>query len=196
VTDRDINIVSWLAPFDRFGAQVVKDIVDIANNRQCSDAFKKYGLTIPYDQVLSDNLRIVPLGFLYDDAAARTLGVRQEVVDSIRNDLSTGNISWGDAAATIRGTVSSIIVIGPAANLADYGGIRSVLIHELIHAGERSGSGDGLTETLPASTATKRFKQLVAARVIDIPKYLYGCNSRKNQTWVRQRAPMDSLHAR
>ena len=156
-----------MAPFDRFGAQVVKDIVDIANNRGCSDAFKKYGLTIPYDQVLWDNLRIVPLGFLYDAAAARTLGISQDLVDSIKNDLSTGVIKWGDAAATVRGIVSSIIVIGPSANVSDYGGLKTVLIHELIHAGGKAGSGDGVNGDLTGFEGYKDIRQPVEARVID-----------------------------
>ena len=160
VTASDINIVDRSAgPFDRFGAQVVKDIIDIANNRKCSDAFKKYGLRIPYDQVLWDNVRIVPQGFLYNDRAAQTLGISQDLVESVRYDLSTGNITWGKAAATIRGTVYSIIVIGRSATHPKFGGLKSVLIHEFIHGGGRAGSGDGKNGDLTGFDGYKEIQE-------------------------------------
>jgi hypothetical protein len=159
VTDKDVNIVDRSKPFDTIGEQVIKDIIDIANNQKCSDAFKKYGLRIPYDLLLSDKIKIVPHGFLYNDEAARTLGISQDLVDSIRYDLSTGIIFWGKAAATVSGS-NPIIVIGPSATLEDYGGLKSVLIHELIHAGGKAGSGDGVNGDL---TGFDGYKEIQAA---------------------------------
>ena len=138
---------------------MVKHIIDIANNQKCSDAFKKYGLKIPYDLVLADKIRIVPQGFLYNDAAAQTLGISQDLVESIRSDLAPGVIFRPNSAATTIPGANPIIIIGSGATEERYLGLKSVLIHEFIHAGGKPGSGSGANGDLTGFDGYKEIQQ-------------------------------------
>ncbi|MDT4967431.1 MAG: hypothetical protein QOJ64_2168 [Acidobacteriota bacterium] len=144
VTASDINIVGSSPSFDKIQGEIINDILDIANNQHCSDAFKKYGLRIPYDVVLSDKIKVAPQLLLNDSNASQMLQISPDMVKQVAYDLSDGWIYQGAAAETVTGPGHPpVLVIGRNITNAAYKGIKSVIIHEFIHAGGLSGRGGG-----------------------------------------------------
>ena len=160
VTEKDINIVATSPSFDPIRNEVVASIIDIANNQKCSDAFKKWGIKIPYDVVLSDHINIAPQAFLANANAAQTLGVSQAAIDKAAYDLSDGYILQGGAAETLTGPGHKpALIIGQNITNPIYSDIKAVLIHEFIHAGGKPGSGSGANGDLTSFEGYKEIEE-------------------------------------
>ena len=71
--------------FDLLRDEIVDAIVDIANRQACSDTFKKYSLTIPYDVVKSGKLRVAGRAALYQSNATELLGWGSQQVEDAKD---------------------------------------------------------------------------------------------------------------
>jgi fibronectin type III domain protein len=148
VTEAEINTVGSSDSFDQIQNSVIRALLDIANDQKCSDAFKRNHIRIPYDVILADKINIVPQAFLKDRGASRALGVSQDRLDSAAYDLSNGYIFQGAAAVLLTGNHRPALIIGQNITERRFKSIKSVIVHEFIHAGGVRGQGGGVNGDL------------------------------------------------
>ena len=138
----DITIADTSESFDRVKDDLIAAILDIANNQKCSDAFKKFGLRIPYDSLLGSDFRIAPAATLFRANGATTLGLTSDQVTAAQSHFSS-NIPYtegGAAAETLMNGRNLTMVFKPS-QLSNpvFGGLKAIVIHEFIHGGYKPG---------------------------------------------------------
>jgi hypothetical protein len=145
VTLSEVNVVYGGRAFESIQNEIVNAIVDIANRQGCSDAFKIYDLTIPYDVVKSGKLRIAGVAALYEDNAEQLLGLTaQEVSDSKTQFRKQGGLFRSGLFATLtaeRAYPSVPLAIFNPSLVRDpiFGGLKDVVTHTFIHLGGKRG---------------------------------------------------------
>jgi hypothetical protein len=165
VTRSEIKLVVFEGEgFQRIQGDIVDAIVDIANRQACSDAFKKWGLTIPYDLVKSGNLKVSGMAALYEPNAQSLLGWNADQVNKAqvqfarqRNIIPYFNVYTAEGVFV--GTPT--IIFNPTAiAIPESPALREVVIHGFIHLGGREGdesSGGHDLDTFPG------YKEIVDA---------------------------------
>jgi hypothetical protein len=144
VTGSEINFV--LLPDDPLRLiqdDIVNAIVDIANRQPCSDAFKKWGLTIPYDVVKSGNLKVAGLMALKQPNAGGLLGwsATQVGIAQERFDRQNRFIPWTRqfiAEGVFVGT-PTVVFNATAVGMPEFGGVKTIVTHAFIHLGGEPG---------------------------------------------------------
>jgi len=161
LTKSDLIIVGGSQSFDRNRDEIESSLIDIANSQACSDAFQKYGLRKPYDIIRSDRIKITSQAFLRDRNASRSLQISQASIDTAAYKLSDGFLTKGAATYTVTESGQApVLVVGQNILGPKYNGIKSVLIHEFIHAAGMPGNGGGLNGDL---TGFKGYKEIEEA---------------------------------
>lgn len=117
------------------------DIVDISNRQACSDAFKKYGLKIPYDVAKSGKLRIAGLMALNQPNAGELLEWTPSQVDKARATFEWHWYHYFRKPNIGEGVYAGIptIVFNAYADFKQLGGLREVVTHAFIHVGGKRG---------------------------------------------------------
>jgi hypothetical protein len=145
VISAEVNVVYGGQAFESVQADIVNAIVDIANRQECSDAFKEYNLTIPYDVVKSGNLRVAGVAALYQDNAQQLLGwTAQQVSDSKAQFAKQGGWFGSGFFRTLTADRSypgiPTVIFNPSqVRNPEFGGLRTVVTHAFIHLGGRRG---------------------------------------------------------
>jgi len=146
----DILIADHSDSFDRVLDDLIAAILNIANNQKCSDAFKRWGLRIPYDSLLYNTFRIAPSATVFRPGAAEKLQITEsQLADARRTfDADLTPITTSDGAGftaenATEHTITMIFNIPRIASSPIFGGLKAVVIHEFIHAGGKPGSGSG-----------------------------------------------------
>jgi hypothetical protein len=140
-TSSEVNVVYGGQQFEFVQDDVVDAIVDIANRQACSDAFKKYGLTIPYDVVKSGKLKIAGTAALYQPSASQLLGWSDAQVASAKATFDKED-RWLFPSYTADLSYPGIptVVFNPNQVRSErFGGLRDVVTHAFIHLGGERG---------------------------------------------------------
>ena len=142
VTSSEINIVYGGQQFQYVQDDVVSAIVDIANRQRCSDAFKKYNLTIPYDVVKSRKLRVAGTAALYQPNASELLGWTDTQVadakavfqreDRFFRPSYTADLSYP--------RVPTVVFNALQIRQGRFGGLKAVVTHAFMHLGGQAGN--------------------------------------------------------
>lgn len=141
VTTSEINVVYGGRQFDFVRDDIVAAIVDIANRQACSDAFKKYNLTIPYDVVKSGKLRVAGTAALYRSNATQLLGWSESQVAAAKETFQKEDrwIRPSYTADLSYPGISTVVFNPNQVRAPRFGSLRDVVTHAFIHLGGQRG---------------------------------------------------------
>jgi RHS repeat-associated protein len=141
VKSSEVNVVYGGQQFEYVKSDVVDAIVDIANNQQCSDAFKAYNLTIPYDIVKSGELKVAGTATLYQANAQELLGWSAGQVGDAKALFEKENrIFFPSYTADLSYPGIPTVVFNPGQIRNErFGSLKDVVTHAFIHLGGQKG---------------------------------------------------------
>ena len=138
----EINVVHGGQLFDaNVRDDIVNAIVDIANNKNCSNAFEKHGVNIPYNVVKSGKLKVAGTAALYLPNAAGLLGWSSNQVAAAQKQFAKKD-RWfrPEYTADLSQPGISTVVFNPRQVREErFGGLKKVVIHAFIHLGGSAG---------------------------------------------------------
>jgi len=141
VISSEVNVVYAGQQFENVENELVDAIVDIANRQACSDAFKKFGLTIPYDIVKSGKLKVAGSAVLYQSNATQLLGWTEAQVAQAKATFEKED-KWLFPSYTADFSypgVSTVVFNPRQVKAARFGSLKDVVIHAFIHLGGEKG---------------------------------------------------------